>query len=112
MITQFLIFAPPEAAPLALIIVSFLYMFGFRALATTTLITILGMLALGPFIDSMMLLLPDWAVDAILVVAIVSLISLLMGRRVRDHVLGNILTDIIRAPFRLLWLFLTRKWIG
>jgi prepilin signal peptidase PulO-like enzyme (type II secretory pathway) len=112
MLTQLLIFAPPEAAPLALVVVSFLYMFGFRALATATLVTTLGMLALGPFIDSIVLLLPDWVVAAILVVAIVALFSSLMGRRVRDHVLGNILTDIIRAPFRLLWWFMTRKWIG
>jgi hypothetical protein len=107
------LFIPEEAMILVPVGLGFLVMLGLipagRAVGLLGILVL--MLALAPFVESLVDILPLWVLLGILVVFGFSLLraisSLVLGRGVADNFLGLLVFEVFMAPFRLLrWMLI------
>lgn len=105
MLKALLMFIPTEAYLTLMVIAGIMMMIGMRKIASTIIVSVLAMAMFGPFIEAIIDSLPSWALILVMVAVALSLIRLVMGRRIFEHVASFLIYDLIRAPFRLLfWL--------
>lgn len=105
MLQAILMFIPPEAYLPLMVIGGLMMIIGLRQIAAAIFISVIAMAMLGPFIDAIVGSLPLWAVLLLLTGAVLSLIRLVLGRRIFENVASFFIYDLIRAPFRILfWL--------
>jgi hypothetical protein len=105
MLKALLMFIPTEAYLTLMVVAGIMMMIGMRKIASTIIVSVLAMAMFGPFIEAIIDSLPSWALILVMVAVALSLIRLVMGRRIFEHVASFLIYDLIRAPFRLLfWL--------
>jgi hypothetical protein len=105
MLQAVLMFIPQEAYLPLMVLAGLLMIIGLRQIAAAIFISVIAMAILGPFIDAIVGSLPLWAVLLLLTGAFLSLIRLVLGRRIFDNVASFLIYDLIRMPFRIFfWL--------
>ena len=105
MLQSVLMFIPQEAYLPLMVIAGLMMIIGLRQIAAAIFISVIAMAMLGPFIDALVDSLPLWAVLLLLTGVILSLIRLVLGRRIFENVASFLIYDLIRAPFRIFfWL--------
>ena len=105
MLQALLMFIPPEAYLTLLVVAGIMMVIGMQKIASTIIVSVLAMAMFGPFIEAIIDSLPSWALILVMVAVALSLIRLVMGRRIFEHVASRFVYDLIRAPFRIIrWL--------
>lgn len=106
MIQPLLCLFPPETWVCLLALAGILMVIGFRKAAFGLAVSVLLIAMLSPFIDSLIYELPPWILAVLMFLCGISLLRLILGRRVADHIIGRLLYDLIRMPFRFIgWIF-------
>jgi hypothetical protein len=106
MITFLLSFLTPDMMVVAITLAGILMILGFRGIALSIVGGVFFLLLFGPLIGDIIEQLPSGVLIVLMIISCVSILRLILGPRIADHVTANLLTDLIRAPFRLLgWFF-------
>ena len=105
MLKALLMFIPTEAYLTLMVVAGIMMMIGMRKIASSIILSVLAMAIFGPLIETLIDSLPLWALILVMIAAAFSLIRLVMGRRIFEHVASRFVYDLIRAPFRIIrWL--------
>jgi hypothetical protein len=96
---------PQEAYLLLIVVAGLLIMVGLKRLGVSLIGFVMLSLFIPPFIEPLLAELPDWAVWLMLAFFGLSLLRLLLGRRIWDNMwgtlLGNLLTALVLGLFRI-----------
>lgn len=105
MITFLLSFLTPDMMVVAITLAGILMILGFKGIALSIVGGVFFILLFGPLIGDIIDQLPAGVLIALMLVSCASILRLILGPRIADHVTANLLTDLIRAPFRFIgWL--------
>jgi hypothetical protein len=112
MLSALILLIPENAYLLALVLAGILIMIGFRKAGVGLVVCILLFAVLGPFIEALIEVLPDWLLILLLLGFVLSMTRLVFGRRVAGNVISLLLYDLLRLPLRLLGRLLRRPLRG
>jgi hypothetical protein len=102
MLSRLIFFIPEEAYLLVLVVAGVMMICGFRKAAFGVFSIVLFFAFLGPFFDSLIDGLPSWVFALLLFFVVISLLRMILGNGVLDHLVAMILFGFIRMPFRVL----------
>ncbi len=102
-------FIPDEALVLVLVLAGFLFLLGFRGLASGLLGTVIVWALIGSFVDSLIDSLPTWVVviaGAIIMLTLFRwVLTLCFGGQAAGEFIGRVIYDVFLLPFRVVGLF-------
>jgi hypothetical protein len=98
---------PDAALPLLFLLAGLMLVLGFRRMALGLLLSLILMALLSPLIESLFSALPLWISTLLLIVIgfwlLRGVVSLILGARATDHVVGILAADVIRMIFRMMF---------
>ena len=101
MMGTLLMLIPPEAYVLLIVISGVLIMVGLKTVGLGILGFVFLACIFGPLIEGLMDMLPNWAFLLLLVFLFLSLLKMVLGRGVFDHLVGSLLFTVLMVPFRM-----------